>query len=281
MREMSQIVRVNDEGEGIGLEGLALDGLGGLTHKQARFVIEYCADYNGTAAATRAGYSELSAHDIASENLRKPEVRKAVADRMVAAAKAAGVTATFVIAELYDLATADPRELCRVEVDACRFCYGIDHQYQWTKGEYARALNEALNAGKPAPELQGGLGYTAQLEPVEGCPECQGRGTPTVVMTASKKLSKGAAKLLSSVKQSKDGSIETKLRDQDKALELLGRVCGVFKDVRELSGPGGKPIEVAPAAPLNTLTNQQLEEYLRRSGHPLPTKQLTDGVTNE
>lgn len=256
------------------LDELELDGLDGLTHKQARFVIEYCADYNGTAAAIRAGYSDVSAHDIASENLRKPEIRKAVADRMVAAAKAAGVTATFVIAELYDLATADPRELCRVEIDCCRHCYGIDHLYQWTKGEYTRALDKALSVGKPAPELQGGLGYIARLEPVDGCPECQGRGTPTVVITASKKLSKGAAKLLSSVKQSKDGSIETKLRDQDKALELLGRVCGIFRDVKELSGPGGKPIEVAPAPPNNTLTNEQLEEILRRSGRPLPPKTI-------
>jgi phage terminase small subunit len=272
MRETSQIVQINDEE----FEGLALDGLGGLTHKQARFVIEYCADYNGTAAAIRAGYSDVSAHDIASENLRKPEVRKAVADRMVAAAKAAGVTAAFVIAELYDLATADPRELSRIEIDCCRHCYGIDHKYQWTVPEYESALDEALAAGKTAPELKGGFGFDPRKEPHLGCVGCHGRGIPTVILTASRKLSKGAAKLLSSIKQSKDGSIESKLRDQDAAVVALGRVCGVFKDRQELSGPAGGPLQLQPV-PVHTLTNEQMEEILRKRGQPLPPRQLTDG----
>jgi hypothetical protein len=112
------------------------------------------------------------------------------------------------------------------------------------------------------------FGYNPHLEPVEGCAECHGRGIPTVIVTDSRKLSKAAAKLMATVLQRKDGTIESKLRDQDAALVALGRVCGVFKDRQELSGPAGGPLQVQPV-PVHTLSNEQLEEILRRNRHSL------------
>ncbi len=53
-----------------------------MTNKQGRFVEEYCADFNATAAAKRAGYSERSAYQIGHENLKKLEIREAIDDRM-------------------------------------------------------------------------------------------------------------------------------------------------------------------------------------------------------
>lgn len=53
-----------------------------LTPKQARFVEEYPVDFNATAASVRAGYSEKTAHAIGWENLRKPEIAKAIAERI-------------------------------------------------------------------------------------------------------------------------------------------------------------------------------------------------------
>ena len=49
-----------------------------LTAKQARFVSEYIIDFNATQAAVRAGYSEKTAYSIGTENLRKPEIEKAI-----------------------------------------------------------------------------------------------------------------------------------------------------------------------------------------------------------
>lgn len=45
-----------------------------LTDKQRLFCHEYLKDLNGTQAAIRAGYSENSAKEIASQNLTKIEV---------------------------------------------------------------------------------------------------------------------------------------------------------------------------------------------------------------
>jgi len=53
-----------------------------FTDKQQRFIEEYTKDFNATQAAIRAGYSENSAHDIGSENLRKPDIAKAIEDRI-------------------------------------------------------------------------------------------------------------------------------------------------------------------------------------------------------
>jgi phage terminase small subunit len=50
-----------------------------LTAKQARFVEEYLIDMNATGAARRAGYSKKSAEDQGYDNLRKPEIQRAIA----------------------------------------------------------------------------------------------------------------------------------------------------------------------------------------------------------
>jgi len=46
-----------------------------LTLKQKKFCDEYIACGNATEAAIRAGYSEKTAYSIATENLRKPELK--------------------------------------------------------------------------------------------------------------------------------------------------------------------------------------------------------------
>lgn len=53
-----------------------------LTPKQQRFCDEYLIDMNATQAAIRAGYSEKTAGVIANENLKKPNVREYIDERM-------------------------------------------------------------------------------------------------------------------------------------------------------------------------------------------------------
>lgn len=49
-----------------------------LTDKQKRFIEEYLIDLNATQAAIRAGYSERTAYSIGEENLKKPEIKRAI-----------------------------------------------------------------------------------------------------------------------------------------------------------------------------------------------------------
>lgn len=53
-----------------------------MTDKQRRFCDEYLIDLNATQAAIRAGYSERTAYSIGEENLRKPEVKSYIDERL-------------------------------------------------------------------------------------------------------------------------------------------------------------------------------------------------------
>lgn len=52
-----------------------------LTPKQLRWIDEYLVDFNGAAAAVRAGYSVKSARSIAHENLTKPDIQAVLRER--------------------------------------------------------------------------------------------------------------------------------------------------------------------------------------------------------
>lgn len=69
-----------------------------LTLKQDAFVTKYLELRNGTQAAIAAGYSPASAREISTENLRKPAVQAALAERQGEAARQADITREQVIA---------------------------------------------------------------------------------------------------------------------------------------------------------------------------------------
>jgi phage terminase small subunit len=242
----------------------------GLNLKQRAFVREYLVDRNGTQAAIRAGYSAHTANEQASDLLAKPNIKELVAEQERRLAALADVDAALVIAELRAVALADPRDLVSIHRGACRFCYGVDHDRQWTAGEWRDAYYEAkaVDPNAAPPPARGGTGYDFTREPHPECPECRGTGTERVTVKDTRKLSRGAAKLIAGVKQTKDG-IELKHRDQDGALLALGKVCGIFIDRSELSGPGGGPLQLQPVQPLEQLSPEQLEKLIRASGHPI------------
>lgn len=226
------------------------------TDRQVRFVQEYVKDFNATQAAIRAGYSERTAQEQSSRLLSNVMVKGAIERRMAQIAAIAEVDAALVVRELLEVATADVRELVSVHRDCCRWCWGIDHKRQWTRGEYETALTEALAAGAPAPEIAGGIGYNATLEPHPDCPECFGRGVESVIVTDTRKLTSKAAKLYAGAQQTKDG-VKDLARDQNAALMALGRYLGMFKDKTEHSGPGGGPVQLLGMRP-SDLSDEQL-----------------------
>jgi len=93
----------------------------GLTAKQQRFVDEYLIDLNATQAAIRAGYSEKTAQEIGSENLSKPMVAAAIAERQKALADKARVTAEKIVAELAKLGFSNMQDYVGVTPDGSPF----------------------------------------------------------------------------------------------------------------------------------------------------------------
>jgi len=81
-----------------------------LTPKQAMFVQEYLVDLNGTQAAIRAGYSEDTAKQIATENLAKPYLKKAIDEAIEARSARTKITQDRVLQEYARIAFVDPRK---------------------------------------------------------------------------------------------------------------------------------------------------------------------------
>lgn len=71
-----------------------------LTAKQARFVDEYLIDLNATQAAIRAGYSKKTAGQIGDENLKKPQIKKAIEERQQKRSERTEITQDRVLQEL-------------------------------------------------------------------------------------------------------------------------------------------------------------------------------------
>lgn len=70
-----------------------------LTPKQKKFCEEYIFDFNGTRAAKAAGYSEDTAYSIASENLRKPELKAYIDELQSDLSKTSGISRLKVLRE--------------------------------------------------------------------------------------------------------------------------------------------------------------------------------------
>ncbi len=71
-----------------------------LNDRQELFVKEYLVDLNATQAAIRAGYSEKSAAIIGHENLRKPNISRAITKAFTERAQKVDVSAEYVLSTI-------------------------------------------------------------------------------------------------------------------------------------------------------------------------------------
>lgn len=78
-----------------------------LNPKQNAFCLEYLADFNGAAAAARAGYSKKTANRIADENLSKPDIQAEIRRLIDERSARLEITADEVLKELWNLASSN------------------------------------------------------------------------------------------------------------------------------------------------------------------------------
>lgn len=213
--------------------------------KQRKFAIEYLVDFNATKAAIRAGYADGPGAQVQGARLMaNAMVMATIESHLRDRAIAAGLTRESAIRDLLEIAR-DPR-------GCCRYCHGLEHQYQWTEKEYSRALDRALSDGKPAPDAAGGFDYVKRREPLDDCPECKGEG---VALNARK--------------------LPEKSSDRVKAYALACQIAGLITNKSEVSGPGGSPIQLQAVRPASEWTEDELALYLASA--PLPVLPDPDG----
>lgn len=86
-----------------------------MTKKQKLFCEEYLIDLNATQAAIRAGYSPETAGAIGAENLKKPQIQKAIARAMADRSRRTGVNADRVVMELAKIAFVNAADVINAE----------------------------------------------------------------------------------------------------------------------------------------------------------------------
>lgn len=211
-----------------------------LTEKQEKFAVLVGTEGLSYADAYRQAYnagkaSAESVHVSASKLAKVPKVALRIAglraSRVVDAVDKSQFTVRKLLETYLTIAFVDPNELISMRVGACRYCWGEGGKYHWREREYLEALDawEKDPSRHPMPDPGGGFGYRASAAPNPECVECDGEGVARVVPMDTTQLSPGARLLYRGVKQTRNGT-EILFRDQDKALEQIGRILGAYDD---------------------------------------------------
>lgn len=229
-----------------------------LTPQQLRWVEEYLLTHDPRDAATRVGLPPEAGPRL----LAQPAVQSAISFASRRALTRQQVYLEDVLRNLVALRDADPNELVSIRRAACRHCWGVDNERQFTDLEYRHALSAhrqamaLLNPDDPniVPfDEKGGPGYTVNRDPARGldwverhrtgaqtapdsCPACYGDGDLRVLVRDTTNLSPGARLLYDGVKVT-PGGVEVKLRDRAWAEDRLARYAGAFNDRRTPTDP--------------------------------------------
>ncbi|WP_205183558.1 terminase small subunit [Burkholderia sp. LMG 13014] len=211
-----------------------------LTDMQEVFVREYMVDWNGTQAAIRAGYSAKSAGEIAYQLLQKPSVREAIETLASARARRLGIDADELMRMWAAVVTLDANEISQLRRVCCPYCWGADHQRQYTPSslDAARLKHERERQRRMKADQNDDIGefpaytdawYDKRKPPSEDCPECHGEGVVEVFFADTRNLSPAARLVYAGVKEGRDG-IEVLTMSKEKAADNLARALGLFKE---------------------------------------------------
>ena len=169
---------------------------GELTEKQKQFCSEYLIDLNATQSAIKAGYSEKTAYSAGQRLLKNVEIQALLQKSMQKRSKRTEITQDWVLEELRKIASTDGSVYAKVVV----------------KEQPETVIDEETGEQKKVSRMR-------QFVEMEN----------TDSLTAEQKAA------ISCIKQTRNG-IEVGTYDKVKALELIGKHLGMFKDVPQGNG---------------------------------------------
>ena len=186
-----------------------------LTAKQQCFVAEYLIDLNATQAAIRAGYSERTADVQGVRLLGNVKVQEALNKAIKNREQRTNITQDQVLQELAKIAFSNGADFAKVVTEKRMHCFSNEE--------------------------------TGEIESREV-------DVQMVVLENTDSLPADKKAAIAGIKETKNG-IVIESCDKIKALELLGRHLGMFKDKVELSGQISNPYE--------DLTTDDLKKLIR------------------
>lgn len=215
-----------------------------LTEKKYQLFAErYIIDFNAAAAAIDAGYSPKRAAQQGYKLLQDERVQAAIDVAIAARKKRLRIESDTVLLKWWDIVNADPNELTQLRRFNCRYCWGENHEYQWTPKQYERACSDAQKDDKPEPDNLGGTFFDRKRAPHPDCPECSGEGIEDIYFADTTQLSPQAKLLYQGVEQTKFG-LKINMVDKMKALESVARHLGMFNEQKDEDDDVPTPVSV-------------------------------------
>lgn len=214
--------------------------------KRMKFAAEYIRlrEHEGNdaaairKAAVNAGYSQTSAQANGYRLMKHPLVRKTIEQALQKHMERAQINGETILRYWWDIATC---EIPFPPAGPCRYCWGIDHQYQYTQAEARTAMRKHTSEQlKKSPHLRvpfddlGGTGFDKTKKPHPHCPECNGMGRNYVMVIDRDKLTVAQRAAIDEVRVHKDGSVSLKMRDRSRAMENLQQLMGMIQPRKPL-----------------------------------------------
>lgn len=241
----------------------------GLRQIEIRFCHHFNAYSEPAKAAIWAGYRPQSAAKTAHKLLNDPRIKRYIAALEADQLRRLRFDADKFMAREIMRAEGDPSEVVEVWVPPCRYCWGINHEYQRTYAEFledweawvrlpdevrrVRHSQLSMSYGqvlvydsenKKVPfDQKGGDGYDSAQPPNPSCPNCHGRGledpergtVPYVRIKPTAYMSETGRALYAGAKHGPRG-VEIAIQNQDAA---RGRLMGMFAKFLDLKASGG------------------------------------------
>lgn len=230
-----------------------------LNARHHRFIQEYIRTLNAAQSARAAGYKyEVEANRLLRNPLVKELIDKGLADKAARNAISADE------ALVYHFKHSRTELPLLARNGACRFCYGMDFQYQFTQAEYREAqqkhfqLMQSRAARNRVPfDERGGMGFDPYKPPVDDCPECWGHGKdyPMLAHEIEAILTPEQRTLFDGVTFDKrSGSVRFEFQNRMEHAKMAYTLAALIRPVKAIE-------KLNPAE----MTDDQLEEAVRNA----------------
>jgi hypothetical protein len=210
--------------------------------RQELFCQRIAAGSSLSDAYRDAGY-EAVARNVAAANASRLAALPHVQARVRELTRIAAASASFDIKEhmqaLQDIATGDPGELVRAEVEPCPHC--------WPDEVYVMAL-EAYMAS-----LSGGPSPLPAPDTSAPRPDCRVGPHVRVIITPTHELSRRASRMLKSIRQKANGEVVIELHDQLQARAQLAELAGWKVNLNANLNANVPAASLPPATPQSVL----------------------------
>jgi hypothetical protein len=257
-----------------------------VSKREENFLRHWVTSYGSPMeSAIAAGYLAPVARQRAYDLLAQPRIQRRLAEIEREMMVGTNIDAENLFREIVatNLRLARARVPVQVWNPPCRFCYGINHEYQRTYAEFEadfdahirKPLKLNRHTGKPYRiplfDPKGGDGYDETLPPHPECPQCKGDGDtkhPVVRYKDSRFFTAEERELFQGAEMTKHG-VKTLWKDQAQARNFLNDLALRMTEHR-------RPEDAIDITEMSADRLKQFLEFARDQGFDVDPEALED-----